>query len=188
MTLPTSDVNSFKDCESLFEASTKDNYFETNPELGRKSVKHAKLVIQVSEKPEKAAEPEQQNAEVFDAILVEKIHKLEREQITPRGGTCTKMHQPKSGLSKKQCMETVVNPVDGIDTEYDQENRDINIYLTENKMPEMKSKFDILNNNSLDKIQKSNFTSIASGRDLSTISLKHITEIEQQIRDTSNFC
>lgn len=48
VSLPTSDVNSFKDCEILFEASTKDNYFETNPELGRKFVKHAKLMIQVS--------------------------------------------------------------------------------------------------------------------------------------------
>lgn len=162
-----------EDGESLFQDSTKDNYFGTNPELGRKIVKHAELMIHVSEKPAKLAESEQHNAEGFDAILVEKIHVPEREQLTPTGEKYTKMHQPKSGLSMKQSMEIDLNPVDGIDTEYDKENRDTNIYSTENKALEMKSKFDILNNNSLDS-------------DLSTIPLKHVTELEQEILAVKN--
>lgn len=168
--------------ESLFEDSTKDNSFETNPELRRSFVKHAELMIHVSEKTTKLAESEQQNAGSLDANLLEKIHVSEREQFTATGERCAKMLQPKSGLSKKQSMETDVNLADDIDTEYDKENRDdINIYSTENKTLEMKSKFDILNNNSLDKMKKSNFNSTASGSDLSTIPLKHVTELEQGI-------
>lgn len=162
-----------EDGESLFEDSTKDNYFGTNSELGRKIVKHAELMIHVSEKPAKLAESEQHNAEGLDAILVEKIHVPEREQLIPTGEKYTKMHQPKSGLSKKQSMEIDLNPVDGIDTEYDKENRDTNIYSTENKTLEMKSKFDILNINSLD-------------GDLSTIPLEHVTELEQEILAVKN--
>lgn len=162
-----------EDGESLFEDSTKDNYFGTNPELGRKIVKHAELMIHVSEKPAKLAESEQHNAEGFNAILVEKIHVPEREQLTPTGEKYTKMHQPKSGLSMKQSMEIDLNPVDGIDTEYDKENRDTNIDSTENKTLEMKSKFDIPNNNSLDS-------------HLSTIPLKHVTELEQEILAVKN--
>lgn len=50
-----------------------------------------------------------------------------------------------------------------------------------NNTLEMKIKFDILNTNNLEKIQKSNFTSTVSGSDLNTILAKYVIELEQEI-------
>ena len=74
-------------------------------------------------------------------------------------------------------MESDVNPTDDIDTKYDKENRDINMYSTENKTLKMKSKFD-MNNTNQDKMQNYNFISIVSGSNLSTIPLKDMIELE----------